>query len=204
VRNHFAEKRKPMTHQLRVFALTIVFVLAAAATSMAQSQIQPGGAPETSLRVSVLITRFDSAGTKLSTNPFEFSVIVNDRSFTTAPTVNFRMGSQVPVTSKGDGTWQFLNVGTNIDCTAFPASDGRFRLQLGVEDTAVIPRTEAQRKAGTTMPAAEDQKYGVPAIRSSILNTSLILREGQKSEYTATDKTSGEIIKVEVSFKVEK
>src|SRR5262249_55748738 len=114
-------------------------------------------------------------------------VLANDKA------ASLRMGGQMPMATK-DGGFQYLDVGTNIDCSAKTTDDGRFKLDVTIED-----RSAVERRSG------DNPVPGVPALRNFRTNNVLILRDGQSSQFTAaTDKTSGEVVKVDVTLKTEK
>lgn len=120
---------------------------------------------------------------------------------------SLRMGTRVPVTetsytplSAGEAainpltSYQYRDVGTNIDCTTAALADGRFRVALTVEDSSVYP---------------EDQKASSsndrPSFRSFRVANSLVLKDGQTSELTtAVDKVNGIVTKVDVTLNVVK
>jgi hypothetical protein len=124
------------------------------------------------------------------------------------------MGAQVPVMMitapasavKGPvgnaiaavGPIQYRDVGTNIDCTVErPTDDGRFQIALTFDDTSVYGEGLAP---GTNAPPA-----GNPSFRSFRASDSLMLKDGQTAQFTtATDKVSGDVIKVDVTLTVVK
>jgi hypothetical protein len=88
----------------------------------------------------------------------------------------------------------YQDVGTNIDCFASKTHDGRFRVTVTIEDTSVYP---------------EDQSVstvkGHPSFRTLVLTNAAILRDGQSAQFTsATDKISGETVKIDVMLNVVK
>ena len=144
------------------------------------------------LRVQVVISKYDNGGSsarRISSLPYELAVTAND-----PRPVNLRMGSQVPVPAGRDGAFTYLNVGTTIDAIANTTDDGRFKVELTIEDSSIIDRR-----------SPDSQPTTVPTLRSFHANNSLVLRDGQSSQFTAaTDKTSGEVTRVEVMLVVEK
>jgi Flp pilus assembly secretin CpaC len=88
---------------------------------------------------------------------------------------------------------QYRDVGTSIDCIATSLDDGRFKLQLIVEDSSV--ETGPGSGSNTTH----------PAFRSFRTSDTVLLRDGQSAEYsTATDRVSGDVWKVNVALNVVK
>jgi type II secretory pathway component GspD/PulD (secretin) len=119
------------------------------------------------------------------------------------------MGSRVPVAT-GSGSsnmpvqWQYIDVGTNIDCRASQAPDGRYRLSLMMERSWV----EGQAAIGegqTTNSEARVGEFREPIIRQFKSESEVIIRDGQTLETNfATDPVSGKVIKLEVTLDVPK
>ena len=91
----------------------------------------------------------------------------------------------------------YEQVGTNIDCNAVALSDGRFEVQVSINESSVI--TDPQElKAIQTM-----DNY--PVFRSYQSTNTLFLKDGESSQFTAaTDRTTGEVVRVEVKVTVVK
>jgi hypothetical protein len=84
-------------------------------------------------------------------------------------------------------------VGTNIDCRVTNLDTGRYSVTVSIEDSSVYRDDPSS------------QVTGVPAFRSFRTLNSLILRDGQTTEFTAAaDKVSGEVIRAEVTLTVVK
>ena len=194
-----------MTKHLQTIALVFAFALASSATVRAQDKPatppakppQPAAIP---LKVQVIISRFQGEK-KLSSLPYTLSVNADSRA-------TLRMGAKVPVMMimtanmpkdvPQGGPIQYQDVGTDIDCYVWRAQeDGRYRLEITISDTSVYGDG----------PAANDNKPtpGNPSFRSFRASDSMVLRDGQTSQFTtATDKVSGEIVKVDVTLTVVK
>jgi type II secretory pathway component GspD/PulD (secretin) len=123
---------------------------------------------------------------------------------------HLRMGGQVPIvsttftpipgadgkTSQPMSSIQYRDVGTSIDVTASAIDDTRFRLDLSIEDSSVY--TEGTQ--GATLRGGDH-----PSFRSFRSQDTLILKDGQTAQYTtATDKMSGEVLKVDVTLTIVK
>jgi hypothetical protein len=74
-------------------------------------------------------------------------------------------------------------------------------VEFTIEDTSVIPRTEADRKAAG-LPSTVDYRYGIPALRTFSAGNIVVLRDGQQTEFSGSDKASGEIMKITLKAKV--
>jgi hypothetical protein len=165
---------------------------------------------DTPLRVQITISTFEGEK-KISSVPYTLSVTA----VRTAPSKisQLRMGTKVPLPATkppsvdgkplteipgmvaGGGPVTYHEIGTNIDCAAWLADDDRYELSITVEDNS-IPRDEAARVAKT---------QGPPLIRSFRLHNRVILRDGQSTQFTAaTDRISGETVRVDVTLNVAK
>jgi hypothetical protein len=149
------------------------------------------------LKVQVIISRYQGEK-KISSQPYTLSVMAN------GPRATLRTGVQVPVPASplptADGKTppvaiNYKNVGTSIDCTARPLEDGRFRLELSIDDSSL---------------ATDDQSppfaKGLPQFRSlQISGETAVLRDAQTTQLvTAADKVSGEVVRVDVTLNVVK
>lgn len=185
-----------------VFALTL-FGLAAAVDANAQGPAPASATPNiVPLKVQVVISRYQGEK-KLSSLPYTLSVNASDRSEVS----RMRMGVKVPVSTMASpiidgkpmptgGPIQYQDVGTNLDCYASPAPDGRFKVTVSVEDTSVVGEDGAP---GTSRLPAN------PAFRSFSLTNSAMLKDGQSTQFSAaTDKVSGEVVKIDVTLTVVK
>jgi hypothetical protein len=194
-----------VTKHLPMIALVFAFALASSVIVRTQEKPAPPApkaapAAVTPLKVSVVVSRFQGEK-KLSSLPYTLSVNAGSRG-------TLRMGAKVPVmmiTAKSPvegvpmvGPIQYQDVGTSIDCSvSTPQEDGRFKLEITIEDSSVYGDA----------PATTDNKpaAGNPSFRSFKASDSMVLRDGQTSQFTtATDKVSGEIVKVDVTLTVVK
>ena len=154
-------------------------------------------APGATLRVQVVIARFQGEK-KLASLPYTLSVTADGR------LVRMRMGVDTPVavaTAASEGgkpmatTLQYRNVGTNIDCSARDAGDGRYQLMLGVENSS----------AYLGGPLAEANATGSPLFRRFDTHIDPVLRDGQTLQAIAsTDPVTGEVVKIDVTLNVVK
>lgn len=160
-------------------------------------------APGATLRVQVVISRFQGEK-KVASLPYTLSVTVEGRP------VRMRMGVDTPVavaTAAGDGakpmmpimpvttSLQYRNVGTNIDCSARDAGEGRYQLMLTVENSS----------AYSGGPLAEANATGSPLFRRFDTNIDPVMRDGQSIQAIAsTDPVTGEVVKIDVTLNVVK
>src|SRR5215468_5606207 len=112
------------------------------------------------LKVQVVISRYQGEK-KISSQPYTLSVTAN------GPRATLKMGTQVPVPfgpqpSGPDGkttpslAYNYRSVGTSIECTARALDDGRYRLELTVDDSSVVADD----------PGAQPLTRGAPQFRS--------------------------------------
>jgi hypothetical protein len=160
------------------------------------------------LSVDVVVSRY--RGEK-AVSSLPFTLAVNARKLAGIPgeLSNLRMGAELPVpvmtptTVDGKpvpvagGPVQYRNVGTSIDARATLTSDGRYHLNLAVEDTSMYVNDQVTLEAP---PVGQ-----VPVFRTFSSRNELVLRDGESRQFTlATDRISGEIIKVDVTLTVVK
>jgi hypothetical protein len=127
-----------------------------------------------------------------------------------SPVTVVKIGSQVPLPNfapptgpdgkpltplTGGGPVVFKEIGTQIDCRARPLDDGRYELQVSVEETNVAPAGES----GTR------ESINLPVLKTFQASNNLILRDGQTQQFVvATDRVTGEVVKVDVTMRVGK
>ena len=150
------------------------------------------------LKVQIVLSRFKGEK-KISNLPYVIGVAANDRFQT-----NLRMGVEVPIARKGEAMpatgIQYRSVGTNIDCEAHSTADGVYRLIVKVEDSAVLAEPGDGSKGATESTSFVSD---MPAFRSFKSNFTVLLRDGQTTQYTsAVDPVSGEVMKIDVTLNV--
>jgi hypothetical protein len=168
-----------------------------AGTIAAHAQDRAAPAPVTSLKVQVVLSRYDGEK-KLASMPYTLLVYAGDRD----NRVTLRMGVALPVTgvSASGPTITVHDIGTNIDCTATPADDGRFRIVLAVNHSSVYETDQKHLQA--TIPRPGDSAQLVRSFTSSF---SLLLRDRETGQsIAATDPVTGEVMKIDVTLTVMK
>ena len=153
---------------------------------------KPGAFPprkeQTPLKVRVVLSKLKDD--KLTASlPYTLPCNAEDR------LSHLRMGIEVPVmvaSKEGPPAMQYKNVGTNIDCRAYAMDEGRYRLEMTVEHSALYsPQGEGAR-------ATMD---GTPLFRTFRTAFVPVLRAGESLQYTtATDPVSGEVVKIDVTL----
>jgi hypothetical protein len=161
------------------------------------------------LRVQVVLTRFQGER-KVSSSPYSFLAAADA---TPGPRARLKMGVEVPVTvaqlptqegakSGPITSFQYRNVGTNVDCSAQSLGEGFYQLRLTVENSSVYqgPDGRGGPAAGENAPVPDR-----PLFRSFNVELNPILRDGETVQTVAsTDPVTGEVVKIDVSLSVVK
>ncbi len=186
-----------MTKNHTPLALLVVLASTFSATVRAQDQPAAKSPPIAQLKVQIVLSKYQG-DKKISSMPYTLSV-----SSERGTRASVRMGAQVPILMgpSADGktpasfSYSYKDVGTNIDCMSFSVdSEGRYKLEITIEDSSVYAEGAAQVAV-----RAGDH----PSFRSFRTTDVLILRDGQSAQYSsATDKVSGEVVKVDVTLTV--
>ena len=151
----------------------------------------------TSLKVQVVLSRYDGER-KLASMPYTLLVNAGDRD----NRVTLRMGVALPVTGvdANGPTITVHDIGTNMDCTASPTDDGRFRIGLAVNHSSVYETDQKHLQA--TIPRPGDSTQVVRSFTSSF---SLLLRDHETGQsIAATDPVTGEVMRIDVTLTVMK
>ena len=157
------------------------------------------------LSVDVMVTRYQG-DKKISSMPYMLAV--NANKLGQAGPALLRMGAKVPVPTIAappgspagpagpmPGPVNYQDIGTNIDCTAKVVDQG-FELRISVSDTSVY--ANIQDNATPTV-------GNMPVFRSYQSTNTLVLKDGQSREFTAaTDRVSGEVIRIGVTLRMVK
>jgi hypothetical protein len=149
------------------------------------------------LKVTVVFTEYDGEK-KLSSLPYALFLKADESSHFVG---RVRMGVRVPIWTGGkESAIQYQDVGSNLDCFAQAAEDGKYMLDLSLERSSIYPNS-------SEYPAASkpDEQPHQPLVRQFRANLALMLRDGQTTQNTiATDPLNGHIVKVEVTLNVVK
>jgi hypothetical protein len=199
----------------RTIRLVTVFALVACAAPALNAQegagaaapSQPAGArprPKVQLKLTLVFSRYQGEK-KLSSVPYVVPVTTND------VTTSIRMGTRVPVVSTvfaagapagsvPQASYNYQNVGTEIDCSAGTLDDsGTFLFNVTVSDSSVYYPDKSEA-APTPGPVS-----GIPAFRNFSAKFSAVLRDGQTTQYVAaTDPVSGQVVKIDATLNLVK
>ena len=188
-----------MTKHVKWLAMALCAGLAVPAAAQPQPAAKDVVTP---LKVQVVLSRYQGEK-KVSSMPYTLAFNVLGAAPGGQGVGSIRMGSKIPIKMlimpaidgqkmPTGGPVQYQDVGTNIDCRTIAFADGRFSVEVTVDDTSVYA-DESGKQA--------DQ----PSFRSFRATNSMILRDGQSGQFTsAVDKVNGEVTKVDVTLTVVK
>lgn len=150
----------------------------------------------TPLRVQVIFNEYEGEK-KISSLPYTLLVNADEP----GNQASVRMGLRVPVATSGN-TFNYTDVGTNLDGRAEKMADGRFSLRLSVERSSLYWSGTDQKSApvaGNEVNTAHLSNQPVVQLFRSQIN--LLIRDGQTIQSTvATDPISGRVLKVDVTL----
>ena len=181
---------------IRTLSISVaVAIVSGAIAAHAQDRTAPTAV--TPLKVLVVLSRYDGER-KLASMPYTLLVNAGDRD----NRATLRMGVALPVTGVGPNgpTVTIHDIGTNMDCTASPTEDGRFRIGLAVNHSSVYETDQTHLQA--TIPRPGDSAQLVRSFTSSF---SLLLRDHETGQsIAATDPVTGEVMRIDVTLTVVK
>jgi hypothetical protein len=186
-----------VTKSLQIIALVFAFALSTTALVTAQEKEKtpapaqaktPAPTTVTPLKVQVVIGRYQGEK-KVTSMPYTLTMNSNPPN----NHAKLRMGAKIPIVmlmmtnvpkdAPAGGPIQYQDVGTDIDCFAIELDNGRYSLAITVDDSSVYP---------------DEQAGG--AFRAT---NALVLKNGETGQFTAaTDKVTGETVRVDVTLTV--
>ena len=193
-----------------LIAAAISLPLVAQETPALQPPLQPGtrrpAAAPVPLKVTVVLSRYQGEK-RVSSMPYVIGVTAGATA--PGPKTTLRMGTDVPVVMTvfgGDGkstpqsSYNYRNVGTNIDCTAWgeETTAGLFHVSLTITDSSIGLDASKKTNAPGVVP-------DIPSFRNFNSSFTALLRDGQTTQYTsATDPVTGELMKIDVTLNLMK
>lgn len=201
-----------MKRAIKVGTTAIALAGLAAMPAQAQgTQDKPAPPPAVASKVDVVISRSlgdkkissqpyilmptgDSRGSNFATLRIGVDVPVGTTTTTRPPETN----STGVVTRSGTTTTEpnYRNVGTNIDCQVTNLGNGQFTVMVSVTDSTIF---------NPDSPNNPGRPGETSAFRTFNARNTLTMRDGQTMLLiAATDKVTGELIKVEVTFNLVK
>ena len=171
------------------------------------AEAQARASAVTPIDLQIVIARYEGEK-KVSSLPY--GLTVNAGRLPSPNRTRLRMGGQVPLPSMspalgpdgkplsgitGGGPVTYQEIGTQLEARATQIDDGRFEIELSVSDSA-LATPDADGAAGAAT---------LPVIRTFTSTNHLVLRDGQTRQFTtATDRITGEVVRVEVTLRVVK
>jgi hypothetical protein len=171
-----------------VFVLIGSTAVRAQDTSQSQANAKKSDVTQavTALRIQVIFTELDG-DKKVSSLPYSFSVNADERR--TRPSSQVRNGARIPVVIDKDKI-TYMDIGTNIDCSAIFQDDGRYKLTMNVERSSISQDSSASASSA-------------PIVRQFRAEINPILKDGQTIEsIVATDPLNGHVYHVSVTLTV--
>ncbi len=169
--------------------------------------------PSTQLRVEVVIARYEGERKVASIpNSFLLAAYPRDTPRGKHPKSELKMGVEVPIpvttfaaaSGEKGGTlapatsFQYRNVGTNLQCRAREIGGGLFEIVLWLDSSTVYAGADAEG-------AAYEGQGARTMFRTFNVALRPLLRDGESVETVASaDPVTGEVVKVSVSMKVVK
>jgi hypothetical protein len=166
---------------------------------------QKGPEPERTLvKIEVVLSRYEG-NRKISSLPFTMLAAAG------GDNVSLRTGTRVPIPSGpttvvgSDGkpvvNYNYQDFGTNIDCTVTPTEGNRFKVRVSIQDSSIVERQDSQTsgaRGGTPIANA-------PIYRNFNYTNSALLKDGETKQFiAASDRVTGETVKVDVSLNLDK
>ena len=171
----------------------------------ANTKSQPVAA--TPIKLQIVFAEYDG-DKKVKSLPYTIYHNSSHNSILQPDFTKVRIGSRVPVvtgTANGGAQFQYLDVGTNLDCRSVRNNDGKFLVQLSVERSWVEGDTPTHMSNNAPQQSASADSFREPIIRNIRSDQYISLRDGQTVETTAaTDPISGRTVRIEVTLNVVK
>ncbi len=154
--------------------------------------------PSVPVKVQIVFTEYDG-DKKISSLPYTFMAIADEKVGGYYST-SLRTGIRIPIEINGkDQKTTYMEVGSNIDCGVRSEDDGRFRVYLIFDRSALYPNKSPEGERLVSEP------NGQPLIRQFRTSENLILKDGQTLEnILSTDPLSGHTMRVSVTINVQK
>lgn len=156
-------------------------------------KVEEQAKPAIPIKVQIVFAEYDGEK-KISSMPYTFMVIAGGRYNNSS----LRTGIRIPVEIDGkDQKTTYMDVGSNVDCDVAVQDDGRFLVHLILDRSGLYPNKSSEGERLVSQP------NGQPIIHAFRTNESLLLKDGQTLENTAsTDPLNGHTMRVTVTLNV--
>jgi hypothetical protein len=184
---------RKLTYLLLLSALAVPSQIAIAqSTPQSKPASDDHTRPGIPIKVQVVFSEYDG-DKKVSSMPYTF-VAVTDEKVSGRYHTSLRTGVRIPVEVGGaDQKTNYMDVGSNIDCSIWSTDDDRYILYLVFERSALY---SAEDKQPATHPAGQP-----PLVRQFKASVNTILRDGQTTEsVVSTDPLNGHSLHVSTTI----
>jgi hypothetical protein len=163
--------------------------------------------PVVPLKVTLIFSEYDGDKKVLS---LPYSFVVNADEHGSRQTTRVRSGMRIPIATgsvQSGGSnpsvntqIQYLDIGTNLDCSGQPEDDGRYKLNFSVDRSSLaLPGQTSSDKPEETI-RGDASSVQDPPVRQFRTDFSVSLKDGQTVEtVVATDPLSGHITRISVT-----
>jgi hypothetical protein len=186
-----------MKSPLATRVVTAMVLVGAVASAAAQGR--PDSDENVPLQIQIVIARFQGEK-RVSSLPYSLSM---NSSIGSKANVRMNAETAVPATlytqlADADNktkpqpltSYTYRTIGTSIDVQAVAATVGRFGLSVTVSESGL-------------QPAETGAQFNVPSNRTYQSSNTVQLRDGETAQFTAaTDRLTGEVVRVEVTLRV--
>ncbi len=147
------------------------------------------------------LTVAEQDGEKKLTN-LPYTIFVEaDAAGHSSPATKLRIGSRIPVSTGVEGekiSFQYVDIGTNLDARAYSAGDGKYELVIAIERSWVDGETPSQTGSNAMV-------WRQPSIHQFKTELTLKLHDGQTIQSTqAADPLNGRVLTLTVTMNVVK
>ena len=198
----------------RMFLL-VLFVLLSLPCAYAQDKPAPEAtaskpepvALQIPVKIQMVLTEYDGAKV-ISSMPYAMRIIVSQNGKRDS-LGQIRIGVRVPVATQetdGKGTqYNYIDIGTNIDCWVWKWSDDKFLLSGTINESSLYTMASATELVEKGWKPGDPIFAHNPIIRNTNGDFAVPLRDGQTGEATvSTDPITGHVFKVEATLTVVK
>lgn len=173
----------------------LVALLLMPAVNHAQEQAKASNDQATShVRIDLVLTEYDGQK-KISSLPY--TIYAESQQHRGGPAGRLRMGVRVPGPADSSGNFQYVDVGTDIDCSPWTLSDGTYDVSISVNRSSIYAPSQGQNEA------EQIPVNGRMVIRNFWTAFDLRLHDGETTDGTsAADPLNGHILKISVTLHV--
>ena len=180
----------------RIVFCTFVLLPLIASVALAQQTPEPERGPL--VKVQVIVSRYEQlpSGGERKTSSLPFTLLATAN----GDKVSVRTGTQVPILTQGPAekmSFQYIDVGSSIDCTVKTAANGRYNVILMIQDRSTLDKPATL--------GSGDNAVTQPILRNFTFTNSILMKDGVSKQFvSASDKGAGDLVKIDVTINVEK